>query len=147
MQFLFNVKTSKLLLNTKFIAWVFNNCINDLVWDSKYLVTITDGKGKPLTIDNVSSTPISFFPSYFYWMLYNKGEDLDWLFDNLHWIIDKSLVWSNKEKVKINQGDIVDFDLLKQIIENRVCSSDMVKNVGGEFNYMYISIVFTKINH
>lgn len=148
MLFLFNVKTSKLKLNTNFLASVFNYSINGLVWDSKYLVTITDSKGLPLTRDNVPYIPITFFPYYFDWVLYNKGEDVDWLIDNLYWIIDWFLVWSNEEKkFQKNEFDIDDFDILKQILEDRICYSDMIKNVGGESNYIYVSIVFTKINN
>lgn len=132
---LFDSKSGKLLLSNYFFDRLINNITQDLAWDCKYLVTVTDSKGLPLTKDNLPYTPITYVTYYFDWLINNPGRDLGWLMDNLYWIIDWSLMFSSKFN-KVNEADVVNIVILRRILSGRIRSSDMIKNWRGNSKFL-----------
>ena len=133
-----------MLFTNGFFEYLINNLIQDFEWDCKYLVIITY-KGLPLTRYGVSYTPLKFVTSYFNFLINKPGRDIDWLIDNLHWIIDWLLMFSSDSKFKINETDVVNVIILKRILESRIRASDKVKDLGTNYKYLKLSLIFTKI--
>lgn len=120
---------------------IYNKAIE---WNCKYLVSINSSSGLPLTKNGIPFPPINFVKvssDYLFNILGGSSIIPGVTFKDT----DAHNTHPDRDRLKLDDDDIINWSSLKVVLENRIRSSDLVKYDENISSNIDLSLEFTKI--